>query len=292
MKNKTVIVITGPTASGKTAAAIEAAKKYHTEIISADSRQCFREMNIGVAKPSPGQLAEVKHHFINSHSIHDEVNAAAFAVYAHECAADIFKERDTVIMAGGTGLYIRAFEQGLDDIPVIPSAIRSDILKDYEARGISWLQEEIRNLDPLYFEKGEMHNPQRMMRALEVKKATGKSIREFQQHEKNLTQHHFSIKKYALDVPREELYSNINRRVDQMIEEGLEAEARSLIPFRHLNALQTVGYAEMFDYFDGATTFQQAVEKIKQHTRNYAKRQLTWFRKDQEMVWIRPGEDI
>lgn len=290
MKNKTVIVITGPTASGKTAAAIEAAKKYQTQIISADSRQCFREMNIGVAKPSPSQLAEVKHHFINSHSIHDDVNAAVFAQYANRCVAEILLENDVAIMTGGTGLYIRAFEQGLDDIPEIPDAIRAQIIHDYNEQGIAWLQNELKNHDPLFFEKGEMQNPQRMMRALEVKRATGKSIIEFQQREKSSTQHHFTIKKFALDVPREELYDNINKRVDQMMDDGLEAEARSLFAFRHLNALQTVGYSELFDYFDGRISREQAVEKIKQNTRNYAKRQLTWLRKDKELVWVKPGD--
>jgi len=296
LNKKRVILITGPTASGKTSLAIQVALHFNTEIISADSRQCFRELNIGVAKPSAEQLAAVRHHFINSHSIHDEVNAAVFAAYANDVLAEIFTKHDVAVMAGGTGLYIRAFEKGLDDIPDIPAGIRNDILENYRQHGIGWLQNQLQLDDPVYFEHGEILNPQRMMRALEVKLATGRSIKEFQLktargNDENVARD-FDFPKFAVDLPRERLYAQINQRVDDMITQGLEAEARSLLPFRHLNALQTVGYSEMFDYFDGKRSREEAIAKIKQNTRNYAKRQMTWFRRDAEICWIRTPDEI
>jgi tRNA dimethylallyltransferase len=285
VKNKTVIVITGPTASGKTSLAIQAAQQYTTEIISADSRQCYREMNIGVAKPTAEQLNAVPHHFINSHSIRDEVNAVTFADYANRAADKIFIERDILIMVGGTGLYIKAFTDGLDDIPSIDPAIRERILAGYERNGLQWLQEQIRMKDPLFFNEGEVQNPQRLMRALEVVEGTGRSIRVF--HTGVAATRKYDIVKYAIDIPREQLYDNINNRVDKMMEDGLVEEVRALLPYRHLNALQTVGYSELFEYFDGKLSLSEAVSRIKQNTRNYAKRQMTWFRKDKQIKWIK-----
>lgn len=284
MITKTVIIITGPTASGKTSLAVKAAQHYNTEIISADSRQCFREMNIGVAKPSAEEFHAVRHYFINSHSIHQEVNAAMFAEYAHDVAEKIFSDSDILIMVGGTGLYIRAFTDGLDNIPAIDPKIRQRIITEYEKNDLKWLQDQIKQKDPKFYHQGELQNPQRLMRALEVVEGTGKSIKDFHSGRPDRK---YDIVKYAVDVPKDQLYKNINSRVDKMIEDGLLEEVRSLVPYRNLNALQTVGYTELFDYLDGNISLSDAVEKIKQNTRNYAKRQMTWLRKDKEIKWIK-----
>jgi tRNA dimethylallyltransferase len=283
---KTAIIIAGPTAVGKTRVAIELAKHFHTEIISADSRQCYKELNIGVARPSPSELAEVPHHFIASHSVHEHVNAAVFAAYALEQAAKIFEHSDFVVVAGGTGLYIKAFCEGLDVIPEVPAAIREQLAQDYNSKGIVWLQEEIKKTDPLFFETGEIKNPHRLMRALEVIKTTGSSIVEFQK--KNLARRDFSILRVGLELPREILYERINHRVDQMMNAGLLAEVTQLLPVRDLKALHTVGYDEIFDSLEGKTSLEFAVSKIKQHSRNYAKRQLTWFHNDENWNWFDP----
>ena len=280
MNTKTVILITGPTASGKTSFALQTAQHYNTEIISADSRQCFVEMNIGVAKPSAEELAMVPHYFINSHSIHDEVNARIFEEYALKTVNTIFEKNDVAIMVGGTGLYIKAFAEGLDGIPEVNESIRKEINENYLTNGFDWLKNELKNQDPLFFEKGEIKNPQRMLRALEVKMSAGKSILDF--HSQKKVKRNFEIKVRLLELPREQLYQNINKRVDQMMESGLLKEAESLYSSKHLNALQTVGYKELFDYFEGKYSLEKAVEEIKKNTRHYAKRQLTWFRKNIE----------
>jgi tRNA dimethylallyltransferase len=280
MNTKTCIIVCGPTAVGKTFYGIELALKHNTQIISADSRQCFKELNIGVAKPSPAQLKTVKHFFINSHSIHDEVNAALFEDYALKAVNEIFEKNDVAVMVGGTGLYIKAFVEGLDEIPEIDESIRKEINETYIANGFEWLQQELKNTDPLFFAKGEMQNPQRMLRALEVKLSTGKSILAF--HSKKKSKRNFEIKVRLLQLPRERLYQNINERVEDMMQNGLLKEAEMLYPYKHLNALQTVGYKELFDYFDGKVTLEKAVEEIKKNTRHYAKRQMTWFRKNVE----------
>lgn len=285
--HKQVIIIAGPTAVGKTAAAIALAKKLNTEIISADSRQCFKELNIGVAKPTEAELNEVKHHFINSHSVHEEVNAALFEQFALQTAEELFQKNKPVVMVGGTGLYIRAFCDGMDDIPAIEEVIRSDIQKEYERQGFQWLQQQLIAKDTLFAQQGEMQNPQRMLRALEVITATGKSIITFKSGTKKKRE--FEVIKIGFDLPREELYSRINHRVNDMMNAGLANEVKQLLPFQHLNALQTVGYKELFDYFNGSCILQKAVDKIKQNTRHYAKRQLTWFKKDQEITWFHPS---
>ena len=293
MNTKTVILITGPTASGKTSLALSVAQHYKTEIISADSRQCFIEMNIGVAKPSAQELYAVPHHFINSHSIHQEVNAATFALYANEAAENIFVNNDKLVLAGGTGLYIKSFLEGLDNIPAISADVRKNILEQYGQHGLGWLQDEVRAYDPDFFSKGEIKNPQRLMRALEVKLGTGRSIKDF--HGKiriGGAAEKYNVVKYAIDISREQLYHNINSRVDKMMEDGLLDEVKALLPYRNLNALQTVGYTELFDHINGNISLKEAVEKIKQNTRNYAKRQMTWFRKDKEMVWIKSFSDV
>ena len=276
MNKKTCIIITGPTAAGKTAYAIDLALKFNTQIISADSRQCFKELNIGVAKPSKEQLQKVKHYFINTHSIHEEVNAKIFEEYALRSVNEIFKNNDVAIMVGGTGLYIKAFCEGLDDIPETDELIRKKLNEQYLNEGMQWLQDEI---------KGEMQNPQRMLRALEVKLSTGKSILDF--HSQKKIKRDFDIKTIVMDLPREQLYNNINRRVDQMIREGLVKEAESLFAFRHYNALQTVGYSELFHYFEGKISIANAIEEIKKNTRHYAKRQVTWLKKQSNAGFVK-----
>jgi tRNA dimethylallyltransferase len=284
MNKKTCIIICGPTAVGKTDIAVSVATHFNTKIISADSRQCYQELNIGVARPSETALHAVPHYFINSHSIQQEVTTADFERYALTAADKIFEDNDIAVMVGGTGLYIRAFCDGMDDIPSVDPAIRNDITEQYKINGLTWLQQQVKAADPAYFEKGEIQNPRRMMRALEVIRSTGQSITYFQQGQKK--QRPFNIIKIGLELPREMLYNRINQRVLLMMEAGLEKEARALYAFRELNALQTVGYRELFDYFAGHTSLERAVELIQQNSRHYAKRQLTWFKKDFDTRWI------
>jgi tRNA dimethylallyltransferase len=284
IKTKTVIIIVGPTAVGKTAFAIEVAKLLNTEIISADSRQCYKELNIGVAKPSAEELQQVKHYFIDSHSVSQEVNAVVFEQYALNIAQKIFETSDVVVMVGGTGLYVKAFAEGLDDIPNADEEVRQNIIAQYEAKGLAWLQNEVQQKDPEFWTVGEQQNPQRLMRALEVKESTGKSITTFRKQSK--TERPFNIIKIGLELPREELYERINHRVDNMVAQGLVDEARSLLPFRNLNALQTVGYKELFEYVDDKISLEKAIDEIKKNSRHYAKRQLTWFKKDETVNWF------
>jgi tRNA dimethylallyltransferase len=290
MKQKTCIIICGPTASGKTDIAIDVAKHFNTQIISADSRQCFKELGIGVAKPSLEQLSAIHHYFINSHSIIENISAADYEQYALKAIDEIFKTNDVAVMVGGTGLYIKAFCEGLDDIPQTNAKIKNDIIENYTANGIAWLQEKIKEEDPLYFEKGEIQNPQRMMRALEVVRNTGKSIISHQQKIKK--ERDFKIIKIGIEIQRIILYERINTRVDKMMAQGLEEEARVLDPQKDLNALQTVGYRELFDYFENKSTLEKAIELIKQNTRHYAKRQMTWFKKEEKVIWLPPQNII
>jgi tRNA dimethylallyltransferase len=287
---KTVIIIAGPTAVGKTSVAIEIAKHFSTEIISADSRQCYKELKIGVARPSDGELAVVPHHFIASHSIHQPVNAGIFEQYALEKTNMIFQQNDVVVMVGGTGLYIKAFAEGIDDMPEVPEAVRKEITSAYEQNGLRWLQEQIKMVDPGFYAVGEIQNPQRLMRALEVFKTTGKSILHFRKGKK--VERDFKIIKIALELPKETLHRHIHNRVDQMIEIGLLEEVKTLVPYQHLNALQTVGYKELFDQFNGKITLADAIAEIKKNTRHYAKRQLTWFKKDKGYSWFMPGSNM
>lgn len=276
---------------GKTAVAVQLAQHLGTEIISADSRQCFRELNIGVAKPSATELAAVKHYFINSHSIHDTVNAAVFEDLALGWANTILQERNGVaVMAGGTGLYIDAFCKGLDEMPAIPAGTRQEIIQLYNEKGFDWLRQQLLLEDVLFAAKGEMQNPQRMMRALEIKRTTGKSILELKQSQPR--ERPFRIVKIGLELPREKLYQQINARTDAMLQAGLIEEVKALYPQRHLNALQTVGYTEIFEHLEGKISLEKAVELIKQHTRNYAKRQLTWFKRDPAVRWMGVGEGV
>jgi tRNA dimethylallyltransferase len=281
---KTVIIITGPTASGKTQLAIDLALQLKTSIISADSRQCFRELNIGVAKPDPAQLDRIHHAFINSHSVQEDVNAAVFELLALQYCDFVFSTHDTLIMCGGTGLYIKAFRDGLDAIPVVHPDIRKEIQDQYQEKGLPWLQESIRSADPVFYATGEVTNPQRMMRAFEVIKSTGRSISSYRSQQKK--QRPFRVLEFAIRLPRKELYRRINERTDKMMDAGLLDEVVSLLPYQHLNALQTVGYTEIFDFIAGKCTLAGSVEKIKQHTRHYAKRQITWLNKNENLQWL------
>ena len=284
--NKTVIIVCGPTAVGKTSVAISLAKHFHTEIISADSRQCFKELNIGVARPSEEELKEVPHHFIASHSVNEDINAAFFEQYALQKVNELFRKHDLVIMVGGTGLYIKAFSDGLDEIPAVDEAIRKKIIADYDKKGMEWLQNEIKEKDTQFYAIGEIRNPQRLMRALEVIESTGRSILDFRKN--NKTTRDFNIIKIGLELPKEELHQNIDSRVDKMIAQGLVEEVRSLLHCKNLNALQTVGYSEIFEYLEGKMSLESAIDEIKKNTRQYAKRQMTWFRKDKEIKWFSP----
>ena len=283
MSNHTVYIIVGPTAVGKTSFAISLAQHLKTEIISADARQCYAELSIGVARPSLEELSKVPHHFIASHSVNETVNAQVFENYALAKADELFKTHHSAVMVGGTGLYIKAFCEGLDLIPAIDPAIREDIIKQYEKLGLRWLQKEVSVKDPMYWAKGEQQNPQRLMRALEVMLGTGASIVSFQI--KNKITRPFNIVKVGLELPREQLYERINQRVISMVENGLETEVRNLLPQNHLNALQTVGYSEWMPYFEGNLSKEKVIENIQQNTRHYAKRQMTWFKKDSEITW-------
>jgi tRNA dimethylallyltransferase len=283
---KTMIIIAGPTAVGKTSVAVEVAEHFETEIVSADSRQCYKELNVGVARPSKEELKRVQHYFIASHSIHEKVTAGTFEGFALEKAHKIFEQNDVAVMVGGTGLYIKAFCEGMDEIPEVPEVIRNEISKQYKLNGLEWLQLEVQKFDPKFYSVTEVKNPQRLMRALEVIKATGRSVMDFRKGKK--AKRGFEIIKIALELPKEQLHRNIDNRVDQMMEMGLEEEVRSLIPYQHLNALQTVGYKELFDYFNGEKDRENAIQLIKRNTKQYAKRQMTWFGKDKEYYWMKP----
>jgi tRNA dimethylallyltransferase len=287
---KTVLIICGPTAVGKTAVAIKVAQQLQTKIISADSRQCYKEIDIGVAKPSSEELLSVPHFFINSHSIHEEINAAIFEEYALNVSEQIFEENNIAIMVGGSGLYIKAFAEGLDNIPETPAQIREEINLNYKNNGLDWLQSEVQKKDLFYWKSGEQKNPHRLMRALEVFTATGKSINDFKKGHK--TERPFNIIKIGLRLPKMDLNDNINSRVDKMIEEGLVKEVEALIPHQNIKALQTVGYREIFQYFNNEITLNDAINDIKTNTRQYAKRQITWFKKDDEINWFDVNDNV
>lgn len=283
-KQKSIIIIVGPTASGKTSLSLELAAHFNTSIISADSRQCFKELNIGVAKPSAKELDSVKHYFINSHSIQENVDAHVFEKYALQAADEIFTKNDIAIMVGGTGMYIKAFCEGLDEMPETNFEIRKEIVKNYKEKGLLWLQSEVEEKDSLFWQKAEQKNPQRLMRALEIVSNTGVSITELRKNNKAVRP--FNVIKIGIDLPRHQLHINIENRVEEMIKNGLLEEVKSLQPFEALNALQTVGYKEIFNYLHNKLTITDAISQIKMHTRQYAKRQQTWFKKDKSLHWM------
>lgn len=282
-----LIVIGGPTASGKTAAAIQLANYLNCPILSADSRQFFREMSIGTAKPTQEELAQAQHYFINNKSIEEEYSAGQFEKEALELLEVIFKSHQYAILVGGSGLYIDALCKGMDDLPKNPE-IRAFFNNKFQVEGIEALQEELKNLDPEYFESCDNQNPIRLIRALEIIQLSGKKM--IEQHSHTAKTRPFTCHYLVLDWPRETLYDRINGRVDLMMQCGLLAEVQSMLPYREKNALQTVGYQEIFDYLSGEIDLKRAVDLIKQNSRRYAKRQITWFKRNPEALWIQPEE--
>lgn len=285
---KYLITVLGPTASGKTNMAIQLAQHFNTEILSADSRQLYKEISIGTAKPTPEERAAAPHHFVDSVSITDDHNAGRFENEALALLDELFKTHDVVVMAGGSGLYIQAVLEGFDDLPKIDPAIRQQLNDTLKTQGIEALQEMLRDLDPDYYNEVDLNNPHRMVRALEVCIGSGKPFSSYRIGNKN--KRHFTPIKIGIAMDRELLYDRINRRVDLMMEHGLLEEARAIHHLRGLNALETVGYTELFDYFEDKHSLAEAIELIKRNSRRYAKRQMTWTRKDPNITWFGPND--
>ena len=285
---KTLVVVVGPTAVGKTATAIFLAQHFGTEILSADSRQFYQEMNIGTAKPDAEELAAAKHHFINSHSIEEEYSAGDFERDALGLLDKLFEKQDVAIMVGGSGLFVRAVCEGLDDLPKAPEGVRDQLNKAFEENGLDPLKARLQEIDPAYYAIADIDNPQRVIRALEVYEATGKPMSFYQK--KDVNQRSFNIVTVGLNMDRDKLYERINLRVDKMIEAGLLEEVQSLSAFRNKPAMLTVGYSEIFDYMDGNCTLQEAIDKVKQNSRRCAKRQITWFKKYGNTTWFEPNQ--
>lgn len=282
---KYLISIVGPTAIGKTALAIELAKYYQTVILSADSRQFYQEISIGTAKPSVEELKQVQHYFINNKSVVDTYTAGDFERDALKLLAELFKEKDMVILVGGSGLYIKALWEGLDEMPPLNENLRKSIINDYETNGIGYLQNKLQALNPDKYKKIDTQNPQRLMRAIEIEEQNKTFI-----STQIKAPRFFKTIKICLNTDREILYNRINKRVDAMMENGLLKECEQMIEFRHNYALNTVGYSEIFSFFDGNISLEKAIELIKQHSRNYAKRQVTWFKRELDLNWYKPNE--
>ncbi len=285
---KTLFVLLGPTGVGKTNLSIELAEHLQSPIISCDSRQIYRELPIGTAAPTAAEQARIKHYFIGTHSITDSYNAGQYEADALALLNELFANHDTLLMVGGSMLYIDAVCRGLDDIPKVSVATREQVQSDYAAGGIEALQTELQACDPVYFAEVDKQNPQRLMHAVEICRETGKPFSSFRTGAKK--ERDFRIVKVGLNRDRTELYERINQRVEQMLEAGLEAEARAVYSQRHLNSLNTVGYKELFPYFDGEYSREEAIRLIKQDSRHYAKRQLTWFNRDKEIHWFSPTQ--
>ncbi len=288
MSTKTLIVIVGPTGSGKTDLSISVAQHYACPIISTDSRQFYRGIPIGTAQPTKEELATVEHHFIASHNLEDEFNCGAYEVAALQRLEELFQQHDAVVAVGGSGLYVKALTEGMDSLPKADPALRESLAQRLQDEGLEPLVEQLRELDPAFYEVVDRKNPARILRALEVCLTAGvpySSLRTGKRAERG-----FNIIKIGTRMDRAVLYERIDRRVDMMIEAGLEQEAHKVYPLRHLNSLQTVVYREMFDYFDGTITREQAIELIKRNSRRYAKRQITWFGRDEEIEWFLPSE--
>lgn len=286
MSSNLAIIIVGPTASGKTRLSLELAAHYRTSILSADSRQCFRELTIGTAKPSAEELSAIPHYFINSHSIGEEMNASLYEGLALNFLDRIFRSNPVAIVCGGTGLYVKALCEGLDPVPEIPQRIRISVREEFGRKGMEWLYREVERRDPGFLIRADRANPARLMRALEVVLSTGKSLREFQTGE--LAARNFTQLKIGLAPERDALNRRIDERVDRMMDQGLLEEVKGLLPYRNRSALQTLGYRELFEFLDGSISLEEAVAKIRQHTRAYAKRQGTWFRRDPAVHWMKP----
>lgn len=288
INDKRLIVIVGPTGCGKTDVSIRLARHFGAPVLSTDSRQMYRGMRIGTAQPTNEQLQAVEHHFIASHPIADNLSCGEYEMQALALLGELFSRHDFVVAVGGSGLYVRALCEGMDDLPAADEALRTTLSERLAHEGVAALAEELRLLDPVYYEEVDRSNPARVLRALEVCLQSGRPYSELRTGTHR--ERDFGIVKIGIDMPREELYERIDRRVDLMLADGLEAEARALYPYRELNALQTVGYKEFFEYFGGKTSFVEAVTLIKRNSRRYAKRQLTWFRRDPEIRWFHPAQ--
>jgi len=288
-KNKRLIVISGATAIGKTALSIQLAQHFNSEIISADSRQFYKELKIGATPPSQEELIKVKHHFIQHLSVKDDYNVGLFEKDAIAVLYTLFKKTDTLIMAGGSGLYIDAVCNGLDTFPKVDERIKKELIAEYKNKGITFLQDELKKRDPVYFDIVDINNSQRLIRALAVIRESRKPFSSFRN--KTSAKRDFKISHFSLEMEREKLYERINRRVDLMMEEELLKEVENLIPYKNKNALQTVGYKELFSYFDGKISLEEAINKIKQNTRRFAKRQISWFKRDENIQHI-PIENV
>jgi tRNA dimethylallyltransferase len=286
MSARLLVVVTGPTASGKTAAAIALAKHFGTEIISADSRQFYREIPVGTAAPSEAEREGIVHHWMGSRSITEPVDAGMYGREVRQLIATLFEKHKVVILTGGSGLYIDAVLRGFDNLPEADAALRRELNAKLETQGIGSLQEQLRVLDPAFYAEVDLNNPARLIRAIEVCISSGQPYSVLRRNEGAAAG--FPVLKFCMQLPRPELYERINQRTLQMMQQGFEAEAKAVLPYRQLQALQTVGYKELFDYFDGKCTLDEAVKLIQQHTRNYAKRQLTWIRRDEEMIYMHP----
>lgn len=279
-------MVGGPTAVGKTSFSIRLAQAYQTEIISADSRQLYKQLSIGTAKPNADELAAVPHHFIDILPPEREYNAGEFERDALTLLEELFRRHEQVVVAGGSGMYVQALCQGIDEMPEVPPSLRENLNLRLRKEGLDPLLSELQKLDPVYYQQVDRQNPQRVLRALEVSLYTGRPYTSFRRQ--NFKERPFHTIKIGLDRPREELYQRIDARMDQMVEEGLFEEARELYPFRKLNALQTVGYKEIFGYMEGRYDKEEAIRLLKRNSRRYAKRQLTWFRKDKDFTWFHP----
>ena len=288
MSTKTLIVIVGPTGSGKTDLSIAVAEHFSAPIISTDSRQFYRGIPIGTAQPDEEQLKRVEHHFIASHDLTDDFNCGAYEVAALKRLEELFVTHDVVVAVGGSGLYIKALCDGMDDMPEADAEVRQRLAERLKEEGLEALVEDLRARDADFYDVVDKKNPARVLRALEVCITTGQPYSSLRKGEKS--EREFNIVKIGTDMPREVLYERIDKRVDIMVEQGLEQEARAVYPQRALNSLQTVGYREMFDYFDGTISRDEAIELIKRNSRRYAKRQLTWFRRDEDIMWFHPSE--
>ena len=283
-KNKRLIVISGATAIGKTALSIQLAQHFNSEIISADSRQFYKELKIGAVPPSKGELAKIKHHFIQHLSVKDDYNVGLFEKDTIALLQNLFKKADTLIMVGGSGLYMDAVCNGLDTFPEVDEKIKKELIAEYKNKGITFLQDELKKRDPVYFDIVDINNPQRLIRALAVIRESRKPFSSFRN--KTSAKRDFKISHFTLEMERKKLYERINRRVDLMMEEELLKEVENLIPYKNKNALQTVGYKELFSYFDGEISLEEAINKIKQNTRRFAKRQISWFKREENIQHI------
>ena len=287
-KRGTLIVVVGPTGSGKSALAVKLAQHYNAPVISTDSRQVFRNMAIGTAQPTAEELAAAKHYFIADREVEDDFNCGKYEVEALALLERLFAENRYVVAVGGSGLYIQALCEGMDSLPEADDSLRAELKARLASEGLEVLADELRRLDPKYAEEVDIHNPARVMRALEVCITTGRPYSE--QRMGKVAERPFNIVKVGTDMSRDVLYERINRRVDMMVEQGLVAEAMAMYPKRHLNALQTVGYRELFEHFEGNCSLDEAIELIKRNSRRYAKRQLTWFRRDESTGWYSPDD--